>query len=123
MSSLEQLQELEDAKRDALPGSATFRHLAEQVERLAGSVFQLTVAQRDLAVEAEQQGDTLAPIAETMRPTFEVLADWRAAERRLSATMPDSAEHRAAQLDVDRFRDEYQRVFEAAKRAHTDDVP
>lgn len=42
-----------------------------------------------------------------------ILADWRAAERRLAVARPGTDEERVATADVERLRDEYRRRMEA----------
>jgi len=39
-----------------------------------------------------------------------VLAEWRAAERRLATAAADTNEERAARADVDRLREEYRQI-------------
>ena len=52
------------------------------------------------------------PIRDTppRRDAVVVLADWRAAERRLAAASAGSDEERAARAEVDRLREEYRRI-------------
>jgi hypothetical protein len=45
-----------------------------------------------------------------------ILADWRAAERRLAAAAAGSDEETGAQAEVDRLRDEYRRITMSIQR-------
>jgi hypothetical protein len=54
------------------------------------------------------------PIATTPpRALTVVLADWRAAERKLANAQPTTAAYESARADVDRLRDEYARAYHA----------
>ena len=50
-----------------------------------------------------------------MRDVSLILSEWRDAERRLSATAVDTAEHAKAAGDVRRLREEYHRAYQAQK--------
>ena len=52
------------------------------------------------------------PIRDTppRRDAVIILAEWRAAERRLAAAEPGSEDEGAARSDVDRLREEYRRI-------------
>jgi formate-dependent nitrite reductase cytochrome c552 subunit len=123
--TLDRLQELEESKQEIEPGTPAFADLATRIQDLAARALRLTVEQRHLSDEASDARATaqeVAPIADTMRAASVVLSDWRAAERRMAEAAPGSPEHRAAHDDVDRFRAEYQRVFEANRQLHEDDT-
>ena len=47
----------------------------------------------------------------------DVLAEWRAAERRLEAVSADSPEWQATRTQIEELRDRYQRLFEARRGA------
>jgi hypothetical protein len=125
LRTLEQLQFLENEKRAEEPGSARFLKLAREIEKLAAVVFQQTSTQHSLAAathSAAQQGEEMAPIDEiaATRDASLILSEWREAERRLSASAMDSADHAKAAADVRRLRDEYHRVH---KSQATDERP
>ena len=57
----------------------------------------------------------MTPIDEvtSTRDVSLILGEWREAERRLSVTAMDSADHAKAAADVRRLRDEYHRVYQS----------
>ena len=119
LRTLEQLETLENEKRELQPGSNRFRKLASEIERLAADVFAQTHTQQQLGEVAktvtERTGAEIAPIEE-QSPTRDlqaILSDWRDAERRLALAEPDSAEHATATADVGRLREEYHRTYKA----------
>lgn len=117
LRALERLEALETEKRTLKPGTERFQHLAAEIERLAATVFAQTHAQKKLAEKSKVASDRAeadpSPIDEVTpaRDLPTVLAEWRAAERRLAATEPDTAEHALAATDVERLRDEYRRTY------------
>jgi hypothetical protein len=120
LQTLDQLEELEIKKRSLEPNSAEFGQLSAEIERLAAAVFAHTHAQRTLGekteVIAKRTGADVQPIDETA-PTRElsvILAEWRAAERRLGEFQPDSAEHGKAKAELERLRAEYHAAYAAA---------
>ena len=120
MSTLDQLQKLESEKRSETPGSPRFVRLAREIERLAAVVFTQTSAQQSLAEQthaAAQVGAEMTPIEDVapMRDVSLILSEWRDAERRLSSTAVDTAEHSKAAGDVRRLREEYHRAYQAQK--------
>jgi hypothetical protein len=122
LSMIEQLQDLENQKRAEQPGTERFVKLAGEIERLAAMVFAQTAEQDKLAEQthaAAQAGAVIAPI-EQVAPAREdvsvILSEWRDAERRLSASAVDTAEHAKAAADVRRLRDEYHRYYSAQTR-------
>ena len=118
---LDRLYELEKRKRELLPDDAEFIRLAREIEDLARALLYVGAQQVDLAEEVHadiKHGETVIdqPIRETppRRDAVAVLADWRAAERRLTAAASGSDEERAARVEVDRLRDEYRRITNPA---------
>jgi hypothetical protein len=122
LADIESLEALEQKKRNLEPGDPRLLELAEAVEHIAGRLLGGSVRQRKLtetATELAVQGSELAPdksIAETPRAIHLILADWRAAERRVRAAQPGSLEATTAARDVERFRDEYRAAHDAALR-------
>jgi len=118
MADLEVLATIEDEKRTLEPGDPRLVELAERIEVVARRVLSGSVRQRRLTeVSHEQVGVGApdapdAPIAETPRPIADILAAWRAAERRLGAAAPDSAEAVEARALADHCREEYRRALE-----------
>ncbi len=49
----------------------------------------------------------------TMYTAGQVLAEWRAAERRMITIPPDTAQWHHAQAEIDLFRQRYQELFKA----------
>jgi hypothetical protein len=126
MSTLDQLQKLEGEKRAEIPGSPRFVRLAREIERLAAVVFTQTSAQQSLAERtsaAVEAGAEMTPIEDVapMRDVSMILSEWRDAERRLSATAVDTAEHAKAAGDVRRLREEYHRAHQAQNADHSPD--
>jgi hypothetical protein len=125
MHTLERLQELETEKRGIEPGTARFRKIAREVERLSASVFAHSHAQERLAEKSvalrEQAGIVLQPIddIEPSREIQTILAEWRDAERRMSEAKPKSAEHAQAKADTDRLRAEYRRTYQSVSSPST----
>jgi hypothetical protein len=117
MSRLDRLFELETRKRELQPERAEFIRLAREIEDLSRAVLFSSGEQVELAeevhadVKAGDAGVNL-PIRETppRRDAVKVLAEWRAAERRLSAASPGSADESEARADVERLRVEYRRI-------------
>lgn len=116
LDTIEQLHVLETEKRSLTPGSRRFQKLAREVERLADSMVAHAEEQAELGVEAAESGAPVPPMDSAPRDVTTILAEWRDAERRASATHPQSAERAAAHADVDRLRAEYQRAHRAASR-------
>jgi hypothetical protein len=117
MQRLDRLYELESRKRELPPDQPEFVRLAREIEDLSRGLLYAGGVQVELAEEVHadvKQGETIVdqPIRETppKRDAVAVLAEWRAAERRLAAATPGSGEERSARSDVDRFREEYRRI-------------
>lgn len=121
LTTLAQLEQLETEKRNEKPGTDRFKYLAAEIERLASQVFAHTHKQRQLAdmskVVAQKTGADLTPIAEVKanRDVRAILAEWRAAERIASESLPGSAQQASATADANRLRDEYQRAYESTE--------
>lgn len=119
MRALERLQELETEKRGIDPGTARFRKLAREVERLAASVFAQTHVQQQLAEETvtlrDEFGVVLPPIEDVpaVREIQVILAEWRDAERRIMQATAGSAERAEAEADAGRLRAEYRRTYQS----------
>ena len=119
---LERLRELEIEKRQLTPGSARFRKIARDIERLAAGVLTKSVEQEHLAdasAEVRQSVGVAPPPIEEVEPRRElslILGEWREAERRLSAATAGAPEHLEAQAAVQRLRDEYRDAYLSAAR-------
>lgn len=117
---LERLRELEMEKRQLTPGSARFRKIARDIERLAAGVLTKTVEQEHLADNAAELRDKAgfsAPPIEEVAPKREIaliLGEWREAERRLAAAVPGTPEHLERQAAVQRLRAEYREAYLSA---------
>ncbi|NJD29565.1 MAG: hypothetical protein FIA92_14905 [Chloroflexi bacterium] len=115
---LDRLYELERRKREIPPEEPEFQRLAREIEDLARAVLGTSGHQADLAnaaAAAAKEGRTDLvdrPIRDLppRRDGARLLAEWRAAERRLRAAPAGSTEEREARVDVDRLRREYGRV-------------
>jgi hypothetical protein len=117
MQRLDRLYELETRKRELPPDEAEFVRLAREIEDLSRALLFAGGQQVELAEEVHadvKQGETAVdqPIRDTppRRDAVVVLAEWRAAERRLTAAGLGSEEEGAAKADVDRLREEYRRL-------------
>lgn len=115
MVLLDELVELETAKRSMQPGSDEFVELAKRIERLAQEALVQTQRQGDLAEDTREAAGTAdameATIEETPPRAMEViLGEWRAAERSLQGVDAGSPEWAVAETEVRRLRDEYRRA-------------
>lgn len=117
MQRLDRLYELESRKRELAPEKPEFVRLAREIEDLSRALLFSSGVQVELAeaVHADvKAGDADAnlPIRETppRRDAVMVLAEWRAAERRLAAAPPGSAEELEARGEVERLRMEYRQI-------------
>ena len=117
MQRLDRLFELETRKRELQPGTPEFVRLAREVEDLSRALLATSGQQVDLAEEVHadiKAGDASVdiPIRETppKRDAVGVLAEWRAAERRLAAASAGSRDESEARTDVERLRVEYRRI-------------
>jgi hypothetical protein len=117
MERLDRLYELESRKRELPPERPEFIRLAREIEDLARAALFSSGQQVELAeaVHADVKAgdlDANIPIRETppRRDAVAVLAEWRAAERRLAAAPAGSTEEFAARAEVERFRVEYREI-------------
>jgi hypothetical protein len=117
MQRLDRLHELESRKRELVPDKPEFVRLAREIEDLSRALLYSSSQQVELAeaVHADvKAGDVQAnlPIRETptKRDAVGVLAEWRAAERRLAAAPPGSREEAEARAEVERCRLEYRQI-------------
>lgn len=117
MDRLDRLYELESRKRELPPDRPEFIRLAREIEDLSRALLFSSGEQVELAEEihAEAKAGNLAidtPIRETppKRDAVAVLAEWRAAERRLAAAGMGSNDETEARREVDRLRAEYRAI-------------
>ena len=117
MQRLDRLHELETRKRELPPDEPEFVRLAREIEDLSRALLYAGSQQVDLAEEVHHEaktGNTAVdqPIRDTppKRDAVTILAEWRAAERRLAGAPPGSAEERDARADTERLRAEYRRI-------------
>lgn len=120
MVTLDELVELETAKRSMPPGSDEFVDLAKRIEGLAQAALMHTQRQADLAEDTRAATGTTAEAGHTIEETppramEAVLSEWRAAERQLQAAEPGSPGATLATADVRCLRDEYRRAQAVAR--------
>jgi hypothetical protein len=117
MRDLDVLAAIEDEKRTLPPGDPRLVDLAQRVEDIAHRVLSSTVRQRKLTevgneqVESAVPGRPVASIDQTPRAIADILAEWRAAERRAAAAAPGSAEAAEARALADHHREEYRQAL------------
>lgn len=122
MRDLEALVAVEQEKRNVAPDDPRFVKLAAEVDEIARRVLGLSERQQDIAEDVHEQateGGPSAPtktIEETHRSIGVILAEWRAAERDVTAAPAGSAKAAAARAKADHLRDEYRRAYEAHKQ-------
>jgi hypothetical protein len=114
---LDRLQELETRKRELPPDQPEFIRLAREVEDMARALLFAGGQQVELAEEVHREAKTNdVAIDQSIRDTpprrdaVSILADWRAAERKLSAAELGSDDETAARADVERLRNEYRMI-------------
>lgn len=114
---LDRLQELEMRKRELPPDQPEFIRLAREVEDMARALLFAGGQQVELAEEVHHEAKANdLPVDQAIRDTpprrdaVTILADWRAAERRLAAAELGSEDEGEARSDVERLRDEYRRI-------------
>jgi hypothetical protein len=124
LARLDELDALEQLKRDGEPGTDEFVALAERIEALAQELLQTSGEQADLARAAAKMrasGDPErpeVPIAELEpRDPTTILAEWRDLERRL-ATGDGELDPNQGRLRANDLRDEYRAAFERRARGH-----
>jgi hypothetical protein len=117
MQRLDRLYELESRKRELPPDRAEFIRLAREIEDLARALLFSGGQQVELAEEVQadiKSGETVVgqPIRDTppRRDAVIILAEWRAAERRLAMAESGTREEESARSEVDRLREEYRRI-------------
>jgi hypothetical protein len=117
MAKLDRLYELESRKRELPPDRPEFVRLAREVEDLSRALLFSSGEEVELAEQVHadvKAGDVSAdvPIRDTppKREAVSVLAEWRAAERRLAAAELGSVDERQAREEVERLRAEYRRI-------------
>ena len=114
MVKLDRLHELETRKRELAPDAPEFVRLAREIEDMARALLYAGGQQVELAEEVhyEAKRNDVA-IDQSIRDTpprrdaVAILAEWRTAERLLSAAPLGSEEEAAARADVARLREEY----------------
>jgi hypothetical protein len=117
---LEALGQLEEQKRLTPHGDEKLVELASRIEEIAQRVLHGSRRQRELTeavTEAAQAGDVEETATiDAMRSVSAILADWREAERVAGQATPGSSERAQAESMAERFREEYRRAFDAARR-------
>jgi hypothetical protein len=120
LMDLEALGQLEEQKRLTPHGDPKLVDLAARIEEIAGRLLQGSRRQRELTETVTEAADAGAveqsATIDAMRSVSAILADWREAERVAGEAAPGSPERAQAEAMADRFRDEYRRAFEAARR-------
>jgi PAS domain S-box-containing protein len=101
-------QEWEGQGLPDIGGEATMRRLDGTSIRVKFGITPIENG-RFLAMIEPVAGATARPT--TMYTAGQVLAEWRAAERRMIEIPPDSPEWHDAQAEIDAFRQRYQELF------------
>jgi hypothetical protein len=116
LRQIDRLYELESRKRELKPEDPEFVRLAREVQDVAKQTLTHSAEEEQLADQISQlakEGDpavlkqAIEDIPPGPREAMMILADWRAAERRLAGASIGSDEERRARTDVDRLRREY----------------
>jgi hypothetical protein len=117
MQRLDRLHELESRKRELPPDEAEFVRLAREIEDLARALLFSGGQQVELAEEVHYEAKRNdIPIDQSIRDTpprrdaVSVLAEWRAAERRLTAAAIGSEDEATEREAVRNLREEYRRL-------------
>jgi hypothetical protein len=105
----------ERRKRGVQPTAPSFVELARAVRIASEVVVELALREERTALEIEREsrGETLPPI-ESVAPARElahILDDWRAAEKRMVAAEPGSAEAEESMAEFERLRDLYAKAL------------
>jgi hypothetical protein len=122
MRDLDVLATIEEEKRGLEPGDPRLVELAGRIEEIAKRVLAGSVREHQLTQAANVEvvsGAASAPsetIEETPRSIALILAEWRAAERRLVDAEPGSAEEAEARALAEALRLEYRSAYEDARR-------
>jgi hypothetical protein len=117
MQRLDRLHDLEVRKRELPPDQPEFVRLAREIEDLARALLYTGSQQVELAEEVhfEAKHNDIA-IDQSIRDTpprrdaVNILAEWRAAERRLASAAMDTQDEADARTEVERLREEYRRL-------------
>jgi len=116
LRQIDRLYELESRKRELKPEDPEFVRLAREVQDVAARALQSSADEEELADQVTRlakDGDpavleqAIEDVPPGPREAMLILADWRAAERRLASAPGGSDEERKARADVDRLRAEY----------------
>ena len=114
---LDRLHDLETRKRELPPDEPEFVRLAREIEDLAQALLWSGSKQVELAEAVHHEAKTNdVAVDQSIRDTsprrdaVSILAEWRAAERRLSAAAPGSDDEQDAKVETERLRDEYRRL-------------
>ena len=127
MQRLDRLYEIETHKRELRPDAPEFVRLAREIEDLSRALLFAGGQQVEMADDVHanfKHGETAVdqPIRDRppRRDAVVILAEWRAAERRLAAASAGSDDERAARAEVDRLREEYRLITapDAAEQEH-----
>jgi hypothetical protein len=119
---LDVLSAIEEQKRALEPGDPQLEALSERLDAVATRLLDASSPERRLgeagntAVESGFEATPPASIDETPRPIPDILAEWRAAERRLQAAEQGSADAVEAQALSDHLRQEYRLAYEKHRR-------
>lgn len=120
LRQIDRLYELESRKRELKPDDPEFVRLAREVQDVATKTLASSSQEERLADEIAglaKRGDpaVLDQVIEDVPPgpreAMLILADWRAAERRLAAAPGGSDAEREARAEVERLRGEYGRAI------------
>ena len=117
MQRLDRLHDLETRKRELQPDEPEFVRLTREIEDLSRALLWSGGQQVELAeaVHHEAKANDVA-VDQSIRDTppkrdaVAILAEWRAAERRLSAAEAGSSDETEARAETERLRDEYRRL-------------
>ena len=116
LERLDRLHELETRKREMPPERPEFVRLAREIEDLSRALLYSSGQQVELAEEVHVDVKLGSPVDQPIRDTpprrdaVGVLAEWRAAERRLAAAPLGSPDEADARADVERLRAEYREI-------------
>ena len=122
LRDLDALGELEDEKRRTRQDDPRLVEIAARIEEIAGRILaesrqQLSLSKAANASAETGTGDPAATIESTPRNVSLILAEWRAAERRLAAIVEGSPEWTAVSDEIEVFRRRYHALFD--RRAGT----
>ncbi len=122
LARVERLHRLEERKRTFTPGTPDMVRITREVEKLTAEVHQYARRQTELAeLAGKRRASRMRPIVLVPpRDIDQILAEWREAERSVSAATPGTAEWESAIADVERLRNEYGRAHAARSADRTD---